>query len=222
MRNLILAGVSALSLLSSASIASADVVTWTTWDSTSGGTAGPIHVTYAGPAVSVQTNYPSYMPASTFADGTIVSNAPTAANNILQIMGGNTTTQTITFSQAVVNPVFAIWSLGAGGTPASFVFDQTPTFVVGGPSNEYTGGPIVVSGNTVSGSEGNGTVEFLGTFTTLSWTNPQFENWYGFDVGFQSVAAVPEPSTWAMMILGFCGLGFMAYRRKSEGSFRLA
>ena len=85
MRNLILAGVSALSLLSSASIASADVVTWTTWDSTSGGTAGPIHVTYAGPAVSVQTNYPSYMPASTFADGTIVSNAPTAANKILQI-----------------------------------------------------------------------------------------------------------------------------------------
>lgn len=26
---------------------------------------------------------------------------------------------------------------------------------------------------------------------------------------------VPEPSTWAMMILGFCGVGFMAYRRKS-------
>jgi hypothetical protein len=35
--------------------------------------------------------------------------------------------------------------------------------------------------------------------------------------------AVPEPSTWAMMILGFCGLGFMAYRRKQGGSaFRLA
>jgi hypothetical protein len=27
-------------------------------------------------------------------------------------------------------------------------------------------------------------------------------------------AAVPEPSTWAMMILGFAGVGFMAYRRK--------
>jgi hypothetical protein len=34
--------------------------------------------------------------------------------------------------------------------------------------------------------------------------------------------AVPEPSTWAMMILGFCGLGFMAYRRKSAPTFRLA
>jgi hypothetical protein len=28
--------------------------------------------------------------------------------------------------------------------------------------------------------------------------------------------AVPEPSTWAMMILGFAGLGFMAYRRKNK------
>lgn len=27
-------------------------------------------------------------------------------------------------------------------------------------------------------------------------------------------AAVPEPSTWAMLILGFAGVGFMAYRRK--------
>jgi hypothetical protein len=27
-------------------------------------------------------------------------------------------------------------------------------------------------------------------------------------------AAVPEPSTWAMLILGFLGVGFMAYRRK--------
>jgi hypothetical protein len=30
------------------------------------------------------------------------------------------------------------------------------------------------------------------------------------------LTAVPEPSTWAMMILGFAGIGFMAYRRKSK------
>jgi hypothetical protein len=29
------------------------------------------------------------------------------------------------------------------------------------------------------------------------------------------VPAVPEPSTWAMMILGFCGLGFLAHRRRN-------
>jgi hypothetical protein len=31
-----------------------------------------------------------------------------------------------------------------------------------------------------------------------------------------AITAVPEPSTWAMMILGFAGIGFMAYRRKSK------
>jgi hypothetical protein len=34
--------------------------------------------------------------------------------------------------------------------------------------------------------------------------------------------AVLEPSTWAMMILGLFGVGFMAYRQKCEGSFRLS
>jgi hypothetical protein len=29
-------------------------------------------------------------------------------------------------------------------------------------------------------------------------------------------AAIPEPSTWAMMILGFCGIGAMTYRRRKS------
>lgn len=37
-----------------------------------------------------------------------------------------------------------------------------------------------------------------------------------------AVAAVPEPSTWAMMILGFVGVGFMAYRRRNSTSLRVA
>ncbi len=37
-----------------------------------------------------------------------------------------------------------------------------------------------------------------------------------------TVAAVPEPSTWAMMILGFAGVGFMAYRRKSKPALMAA
>jgi hypothetical protein len=36
--------------------------------------------------------------------------------------------------------------------------------------------------------------------------------------GTVQVGSVPEPSTWAMMILGFFGLGFLAYRRKQNGS----
>ncbi|MBN8987355.1 MAG: PEP-CTERM sorting domain-containing protein [Rhizobiales bacterium] len=31
-------------------------------------------------------------------------------------------------------------------------------------------------------------------------------------------AVVPEPSTWAMMILDFAGVGFLAYRRRSQSA----
>jgi hypothetical protein len=37
-----------------------------------------------------------------------------------------------------------------------------------------------------------------------------------------NIAAVPEPSTWAMMILGFVGLDFMAYRRKDSTTLNAA
>jgi hypothetical protein len=36
------------------------------------------------------------------------------------------------------------------------------------------------------------------------------------------IGAVPEPSTWAMMVIGFFGVGFLAYRRQKHGGFRLA
>jgi PEP-CTERM motif len=45
-----------------------------------------------------------------------------------------------------------------------------------------------------------------------------------FNVGVDAVrvSAVPEPSTWAMMILGFAGIGLMAYRRSRKSSLTLA
>jgi hypothetical protein len=53
-------------------------------------------------------------------------------------------------------------------------------------------------------------------FTFLSGDPPSdFSS--GFDnVVINTVDAVPEPATWAMMLLGFAGVGFMAYRRKSK------
>jgi hypothetical protein len=38
----------------------------------------------------------------------------------------------------------------------------------------------------------------------------------------QLTADVPEPSTWAMMLLGFAGVGFMAYRRMSKPALMAA
>jgi len=45
-----------------------------------------------------------------------------------------------------------------------------------------------------------------------------------FETANFSVSAVPEASTWAMMITGFFGIGFLAYRgrRQSGAGFRVA
>jgi hypothetical protein len=43
------------------------------------------------------------------------------------------------------------------------------------------------------------------------------EGWGIEQVDVSAISAIPEPSTWAMMILGFCGIGFMAYRTRKSG-----
>jgi hypothetical protein len=74
----------------------------------------------------------------------------------------------------------------------------------------------VQAGDTSSGSFRYQTTDFNGFFqlvfadlspTTLTVT-----------VAESSIASVPEPSTWEMMILGFAGVGFMAYRRRNRST----
>jgi hypothetical protein len=89
-------------------------------------------------------------------------------------------------------------------------------------------GPFNVPGVTVSDIKfqlANGTNGTYNPATGL-WTNPDPA---GSNGSFTSVmyitadftAAVPEASTWAMMILGFAGVGFLAYRRRNQVSLRL-
>jgi PEP-CTERM motif len=40
--------------------------------------------------------------------------------------------------------------------------------------------------------------------------------------GTWAVTTVPEPSTWAMMLLGFAGIGFLAYRRNTKPALNAA
>ena len=54
-----------------------------------------------------------------------------------------------------------------------------------------------------------------------TWKPAVIENGtYKIGPGTEVTAAVPEPSTWAMMMLGFAGLGLLAYRGKSKPAFR--
>jgi hypothetical protein len=53
--------------------------------------------------------------------------------------------------------------------------------------------------------------------------SPSYPNLYiGNILDNVQVTAVPEPSTWAMLLLGFAGVGFMAYRRKSKPALMAA
>jgi PEP-CTERM motif len=78
--------------------------------------------------------------------------------------------------------------------------------------NGYTSGGLLSDTATFD----NTTIANLGlTPGTYTWTWGSGTDADSFVV---QVAAVPEPSTWAMVILGFFGLGFMAYRRKQNGT----
>jgi hypothetical protein len=74
-------------------------------------------------------------------------------------------------------------------------YTQTANFV-NGDSGSYS-----VLGNVDPALAGDGTVSFLG---------------YGANAG------VPEPSTWAMILLGFAGLAFAGYRRANRPTATLA
>src|SRR5262245_24066094 len=209
-------------------------ISWTDWTAfTAGNLTGTatglintgsntVNVSYAGQvgSNSVVNNVggnTSWLPASTFSGGT-VSNGPAPNRDNITLTGGTGTgVNTITFSSAVVDPVMAIWSLGAGGAPASFVFLPTEPFAIqsGGPSVEFGGSSIIAAGNVVNGIEGNGTIQFLGTFTQISWTNPQFEFYYAFTVGAPTATSVPEPGTFVTLSTGLVAT-FLSIRRRAR------
>jgi hypothetical protein len=75
------------------------------------------------------------------------------------------------------------------------------------PATNFAFAPLTIGGNY--------TLNFVVENFAQNGGNPT-----GLDV---SVGSVPEPATWAMMVLGFLGVGFVAYRKKASSSaFRLA
>ena len=64
------------------------------------------------------------------------------------------------------------------------------------------------------------TISAPGSYALAFQSNDQ-DTPYGPVIGQVSISAVPEPATWAMMILGFLGMGFIGFRRRSA-HFRMA
>jgi hypothetical protein len=53
------------------------------------------------------------------------------------------------------------------------------------------------------------------TLTISAQTNPS--EWFVDDVSVNGTSVIPEASTWAMMVLGFAGLGYAGYRKTKPG-----
>jgi len=178
------------------------------------GTIGSINIIYSGQTTGL-TNVPSWGPASTFTGG-LVGNAPPHTPTI-QIEGGSTLTETISFSSPVVDPIFAIWSLGTPTIPASFDFSsksgQSFNLLGGGPSAEFNGSALTSTGSIVRGTEGNGLVQFNGSFDSITFTTPNPEFYYAFTVGYDATLTgggtpgpIPEPATLSLLGLGLAAL----------------
>ena len=176
--------------------------TWTDWtDGTVtpakvNGTVNGVTVTFTstGPILTPQLgaatdpNYWQAFPATYM--GGPVTNPPTTSDAV-RIQGPGT--YTITFSQPVTDPVMGILSLGGGLLTVTLDFKTQPVVLLKtGPGFWAVGTPLKVVGNTVVGQEGNGLIQFPGTFTTLTFSSNVLENWWGITVGIPTASnAIP-------------------------------
>lgn len=197
-------------------------VSWTDWTGNATGTfiqnSSTVNVTYTGQWNWIDTDANIFNQVSTSFTSANVTNTP-GGHNTIAMVGGQDGVNTISFSQAVINPVIALWSVGQWGVPVSFNFLNSPTFsVTSQGAGHWGGGSLVQSGYSVTGFEGNGLLEFKGSYNSISFTTPNYENYYGITVGAFTTAPVPEPSTNGMLLLGLGLLGIIGYRRTNNHS----
>lgn len=134
------------------------------------------------------TNY--WTPAATWTS-TQVQNPPPDPD-ILQLAGGQNETYKVTLSAPIVDPIMAIVSLGATGTPCTYNFDAP--FTIESQGTDMWGGSAtslsIQPNNVLQGTEGSGTIQFVGTYATFSWTVPTPESWHGFTFGIRTTLAL--------------------------------
>jgi hypothetical protein len=176
--------------------------------------------------------------ASGWTQGTGTSNGhfavDTEANGVelglrasLRFVGPITPTGNLYTAPAGNSSGKALWNFEFSVNPGSLLGTHS-LLTITGPGGVLAFNPQLILDNTPSGgplyqNSENLAFAFLGGPINF---NPNASGLYTFDLKLFSsddlllgdvsiqVNAVPEPSTWAMLILGFAGIGFMAYRRK--------
>jgi hypothetical protein len=153
-----------------------------------------------------------------------------SASGTLDVVGGVVQSGSGTISAPYANNTLTLVTLATPGV----------TDAGGGTFSYRFGGGTDLIGDNILPLTGNGLVFIVNTpdYPGLDlgfniWGNPD-GSFTGFLAGngvytsfpiqatFTTVAAVPEASTWAMLILGFAGIGFMAYRKRGTTQLRFA
>lgn len=111
-----------------------------------------------------------------------------------------TSTSGLTFSE-----------LGTGTVFGSRTYSSADAYLVEGIALNAAALTALDAGGTITIS---GRVTSPTTFDAGAPDQAVFGASNGRQAELSLTTAVPEPSTWAMMLLGFAGVGFMAYRRK--------
>jgi hypothetical protein len=166
-------------------------------------------------------------------DPTVTGGGPgvgTVTGTVTIDTGSNTVTA-VNLTESTNNGLSNIGGAFGSPTYSSFTFNQVGSFNTG-QTNPFD--TLTVSGSNVTlmfqsdASIFDGqpigpkiTIEFPytdgGPVVTGTFASETSEGKFLYGtVETAAVASVPEPSTWAMMILGFAGVGFMAYRRRSH------
>jgi len=221
--NFVLSLFGAIAVSFSAQASVIEWVDWTTADNSAGTAAGNmdttngvINVTYSGDIWSAQTTPNSYWwtegdPAP-YTGNSVIDNAP-ETSDIIRVQSSGIT-NTITFSQAVYMPVMAFVSVGQTSVGVSYDFEQSFTLLSEG-AGFYGDGHWAQSGNSLTGYEAHGAIQFDGWVSSISWTNNVPEFWHGFTVGVTEVQPVPVPAAVWLFGSGLIGLIGIARRKKA-------
>jgi hypothetical protein len=167
----------------------------------------------------------------TFTLNTVSATAPPVTSsllsgNSLNVAGSSGTLNVFITASGLANLTSAVFSSFTENTlPAGYSVQELTFFDQGNGIFALTT-PLASQNFTSAGTSNN--TNFMNPVAPYSITEeyiitvaPGAEP--GSTLNSTIIVSVPEPSTWAMMILGFLGVGFMAYRRKGRGSqFRLA
>jgi PEP-CTERM motif len=175
-----------------------------------------IDVSYSGEVIQGESSFltttnDSWAPSYAYTSSA-VSNLP-SNNDRIGLMGFGIGTSTLTFSAPVTGLVMNIFSLGTwvNNDMESWTFNHPfsiQSYQVGGNNQ-----PFSSSENTLNGIESSGTITFADTFTELTWniSNPDLT---AFTVGTLQ-STVPEPSTYALLLLSGAASLWALKRRKS-------